>query len=408
MRKVLIGVFLMAIYMSLLTPLMAQPSVVGKGAILIDSKSGEVLFEKNAHEQMYPASTTKILTTLLGVEHGNFDKMVTCSKLASIAGGSSIYMIEGETIKFGDLLYGVMLKSANDGSVIVAEEVSGSVEEFANLMNQRAKETGALNTNFTNPNGMPDEAHVTTPHDMAMITREAMRNPKFREISGTKVKEIERTVPEAMTRLINHNKLLWNYEGANGGKTGYTRAAQQCLVGTAEREGQEFIAVVFGSVGTSIWSDVTSLLDYGFENYKTETLAKAGDFIGNYPIRDSEEKVEVVIKNDLYKTVPLGEVAFEKDINLPQTFDAPIKKGQVLGEMAFSSGGQVVGTVDLVAANQINVKPKPFIKIGSWVGKAVGGAVGAFAVVAVAAKLYYRRKRKIARKRRLARYKYDE
>jgi D-alanyl-D-alanine carboxypeptidase len=251
------------------------PQIVSESAVLMDAKTGQVLYEKNMHTQLYPASITKILTILLGIEHGQQQDKVTMSREAvfSILRGSShIALTDGEEITLEQALMAAMLPSANDASNGIAEHISGSVEDFAVLMNQRAREAGALNSNFVNPHGLPDEEHVSTAYDMAMITRVALQNDKFRGIFGTVRYTIPSTnkQPESRDLWSEHRMLTTNkfyYEGVIGGKTGYTAISQNTLVTAAQRGDRELIAVVMKSQAYGVYTDTMALFDYGFNQF---------------------------------------------------------------------------------------------------------------------------------------------
>ncbi|MHB8172314.1 MAG: D-alanyl-D-alanine carboxypeptidase family protein [Thermincolia bacterium] len=330
------------------------PQVVGKAAILIDTRTGAVLYEKEIHQPLAPASTTKIMTALVAIEKGDLNQKVRTSRAASLEDGSSIWLLEGEEMTLEDLIYSVLLNSANDASLVVAETIGGSKEGFARMMNEKAKQVGAKNSNFVNPNGLPEENHYSTAYDLALITKEAMNNPKFRKMVATKVREIPRQQPTALKRLISHNKLLWRYEGAIGVKTGYTVEAQQCLVASAQRGEREFISVVLGSKGQNIWSDSTKLLDYGFNNYKNLPLTKFGEQVAEIEVVGGESKVRIVTGENLYWTTFLQENRMpQSQMLLKGDLVAPVTKGQKVGTMIYSLEGREVGRVELITANQV-------------------------------------------------------
>lgn len=233
--------------------------LVGASAILIDADTGEVLYEKNKDEQHYPASTTKMMTAILAIENLDLNKNIPIDADTPFTEGSRMYLIEGETISGKDVMYGMMLDSANDAAVAFAKKVSGTVEDFAKLMNEKAKEVGAKNTHFVNPNGLHDEKHVTTAYDLAMIARYCMRNETFRHYVGTYHYVIPATNKQQERPMYNTNRMLYDektkvtvggeqrgckYEGITGIKTGYTSNAQGCLVASAKRGNMELIAVV--------------------------------------------------------------------------------------------------------------------------------------------------------------------
>ncbi|MFX4261401.1 D-alanyl-D-alanine carboxypeptidase family protein [Pelotomaculum propionicicum] len=328
----------------------AAPAVTGEAAVLMDFTNGQVLFEKNPEQRMYPASTTKIITAIIALESGKINDMVTIPLEASIVEGSAIGLQEGEQISLGDLIYALMLNSGNDSAIAIACHLGGSVEGFVKMMNKKAAEIGAVNTHFNNSNGLPDPDHYSTARDMALIARYAMRNAQFRDIVATKIQVIKRNDPEAQTFLGNHNKMLWNYDGAIGVKTGYTDDAGQCLVTAAVRDGRELISVVMKSEGTNIWSDSSALLDYGFTDFKTVTLAEAGKHITDIPLKFGVlENTPVVTAGAMKYNVPLtGQTEITSKAVLNENLKAPAKAGIKAGELAFYADGRELGRVDLV------------------------------------------------------------
>lgn len=234
-----------------------------RAAVLIDGKSGKVLFEKNKDERLPMASTTKIMTGLLACESKKMKKVVTVSPVASGTEGSSLWLEPGEKQTLENLTYGLMLRSGNDAAVAIAEYLGGSTEAFALMMNERAKKIGVQNTGFQNPNGLDAEGHFTTAYDLALISREAMKNKKFRKIVSTKSKTIPWESSEWDRSLTNHNKMLWRYEGCNGIKTGFTKKSGRCLVTSAKRGKTELICVTLNAPDD--WNDHTKMLDYGIE-----------------------------------------------------------------------------------------------------------------------------------------------
>jgi serine-type D-Ala-D-Ala carboxypeptidase (penicillin-binding protein 5/6) len=244
-----------------------------RALLLMDAKTGKILYQKDADVRLPPASTTKVLTAILTLEsHKRFNDLLTVSKAATRVPASKLYLKPGQTVSVEDLLYGVLLASANDASVVLAEGIGGSVERFAEFMTKKAHDLGATNTHFSNPHGLTAADHYSTARDLALIFRYAMRNPIFRQIVHTKmssVRSVSAGKRSARARLIsvrNHNRLLWNYDGAIGGKTGYTFAAQKCFVGAVERNGITLIVSLLGS--RDLWGDTKRLLEYGFDNYE--------------------------------------------------------------------------------------------------------------------------------------------
>jgi serine-type D-Ala-D-Ala carboxypeptidase (penicillin-binding protein 5/6) len=237
------------------------------GAIVIDGYTGRTLYNKNADVRQYPASTTKIMTALLVIEAGSLDQEITIAVEDSKVGESSLSIKPGETYTREQMLYGLMLKSANDVAHALGRDNSGTVESFALKMTQRARELGAMNTSFMNPHGLHHIEHYTTPHDLALITRYAMNQPMFRKIVGTgRHPWVPQSKPEQTWMLLNHNRLLTRFEGCTGVKTGYTNPAQHTLVSAALRSPREVIAVVMHDGKLQKWEDSMLLLSHGLDN----------------------------------------------------------------------------------------------------------------------------------------------
>jgi D-alanyl-D-alanine carboxypeptidase (penicillin-binding protein 5/6) len=239
-----------------------EPKVIAESAATIDSFTGEFVFVKNENAAQYPASSTKILTALLVIEAGDLDKLVTVDLSDTKVEPSNLELKPGEQYTRRQLLYGLMLKSANDVAMALARDNAGSVEAFAEKMNRRAVELGATNSHFVNPNGLHNPDHYTTAHDLALIARTAMEQPFFRQIVST-IYYTWKSPAGPIYQLRNHNRLLRHFAGCNGLKTGYTRAAQQVLVSSALREGHEVISVVLHTDKPGIWDDSKLLLSYG-------------------------------------------------------------------------------------------------------------------------------------------------
>ena len=239
------------------------------GAIVIDALTGKVLYERNAEAPQYPASTTKIMTALLVIEEGDLDHEVECTLEDSKVGESSLNLKPGQRFTRRQMLYGLMLKSANDVAHALGRDNAGSIEAFAEKMTRRAKELGAQNTHFANPNGLHDPNHYTTPRDLALIARAAMQQPYFRQVVGTR--EYNWQVGGSIDPLHNHNRLLDRYPGCTGVKTGYTIPAQQVLVSSAMRGNREVISVVMHTDKPGIWNDSMLLLSYGLDHLTEST-----------------------------------------------------------------------------------------------------------------------------------------
>jgi len=345
----------------------AIPEITGEAAVLIDSRNGQLLYEKNSSQRMYPASTTKILTAIIALESGKINDVVTISAESCNVEGSAIGLQAGEKLPMIDLLYAMMLNSGNDAAMAIANHVAGSIEGFAELMNKKAAAVGAVNSHFNNPSGLPDPNHFTTAHDMALIASYAMQNPEFRKIVATQVRTIERADPLAQTFFANSNKLLWRYEGAIGVKTGYTNDAGQCLVSAANRQGRELIAVVFKDEGSNIWTDSMALLDYGFNYFDNVCLTQAGKSAGEVEVYyGKSETVPVQTGSSLYYNFPKDQaVDIRTEVQQAGIIKAPVKEGEKVGELVFFSGDHELGRVDLLAQKEVD--RKTMAKIWPWV-----------------------------------------
>ena len=323
--------------------------VDAKAAVLIDADSGRVLFAQNADEMLPMASTTKIMTAVLALENCALDEPVTAGENASGVEGTSIYLSVGETLSMEHMLYGLLLRSGNDAAVAIAEHVAGSVESFAEMMNARAEELGA-DAHFVNPHGLPAEGHAASALGMAKIMRHAMTIPEFRTITATQRKIIPWVGNEYSRVLENKNRLLSTYEGANGGKTGYTNAAGRCLVFSAERDGLSLIGVV---LNCPTWFDTAeTILDYGFENFHAETALVEGQAVGEAPLRGgASDTVAVVAGGSLRSAIALGTPYTVRYIY--KELSAPVARGDVVGTARMESGGEVVAVCPLLAAGDV-------------------------------------------------------
>ena len=325
-------------------------TVAAKGAVLIDGASGRVLFGQNENEPFPMASTTKVMTTLLALENAALDEVVTAGKNAAGVTGTSLYLSQGERLSMEHMLYGLMLRSGNDAAVAVAEHIAGSVPAFAKLMNRRAEALNA-DAHFVNPHGLDAEGHKTSALGLARIMREAMKNPVFRTITGTKRKIIPWVGNEYSRVLENKNKLLTTYEGATGGKTGFTNRAGRCLVFSAEREDMELIGVV---LNCPTWFDTaTVMLDYGFEHFRMERAFDGGETVRAVPVINGEDAaVNAKAEDALKAAVPIGS-AVDIVVTLPDSLDAPVHGGDIIGTAAIKTGGDVIAQCNLVAAGNV-------------------------------------------------------
>lgn len=369
-----------------------EKNLSSEAVLLMEASTGKVVYEKNGYEKKYPASTTKIMTAILAIEHCNLNETATASEFAinSVPSGYSTANIQiGETLSVKDLLYALMLQSANESAVILAEHVSGSQEAFANLMNEKAKELGCKNTHFINPNGIHDENHYTTAYDLALITQYAMKNQTFRDIVKTTSFTLPATTsyPSESRTYANTNNLIiydarnrpdnYYYKYATGVKTGYTSAAKNCLVASAEKNGIEYISVVLGasityeSTGSVShrYVDTISLFDYAFDNFSFRKLKSANNLIKTIKIENGkkdENSLDLLIASDVNSLVSLDNKSnqIDPEITLKEGLSAPIAKGDIVGTISYKVEG-INYTTDLIAGNDVEeYKPN---KIGLYI-----------------------------------------
>ena len=370
-------------------------------AVVIDADSGQVLFERNAHAHRAPASTTKIMTSLLAVESGKLDEYVTISRRAAQVGEASIYLKEGERLKLRELLYGVLLSSGNDASTAVAEFLGGGDEgKFVDMMNKRAQELGLKDTHFSNPHGLPAENHYSSAYDLAMLLRTAEKLPDWNGIAETKVKRIPFQGKIDGRTLKSHNKMLWLYPYALGGKTGYTVAAGRCFVGSARKNGRMAVEAALNS--QDLWVDTQSLMAYGLDNFENVVVAKKGEVVGTIPIQSGYNRVvEVIAPRDVTVCLPKGssdKSNLQQVWQLPDELTAPIDENQPVGQLIVRQGERVLQTVPLVAAQAVPVAASPWENISSWF---LPGALAASMVSLFRLQEVRRRRRAKKRARRL-------
>ena len=334
------------------------PETLSPGVILMEESTGTILYEKNMDEAHYPASITKIMTTLLALENGNLSDMVTFSDDAiNNTEGSGIARDYGEQMTLEQCLYGVMLESANECAYAVAEHVGGTVENFVDMMNAKAKELGCTNTHFANPHGLQDENHYTTAHDMALIAQAAYQNETFRIIIGTKMYTIPPTNKHAEeTVLRNHHDMLCTYHNANrkylypycvGGKTGYTATANSTLVTYAEKDGMTLICVVMNTQSPNQFIDTVNLFDYAFDNFQVLNVAE----------NDTDYSAETTVDNgNLNNIAPFVELDKDAVIVLPKTAEFSDTSSsveyndsdpEIAGSITYTYAGRNVGKADI-------------------------------------------------------------
>ena len=337
------------------------PSVSAQSAVLIDGRSGSVLFEKQADLRLPMASTTKIMTALVALEYLPLDTVITVDPRAVGVEGSSVYLVTGEQLTLEQLLYALLLESANDAATAIAIGVADSVEAFAELMNQTARDMGLENTCFQNPHGLDHAEHYTTARELAQIASEALKHPTIATIVATRKTTIPHSGNDGVRLLVNHNRLLRDYENAIGVKTGYTKRSGRCLVSAAEENGAMLIAVTLNAPDD--WRDHTSLLDYGFSKMETVTLCEAHQICMPVSVVGGEQNAVFVSNSDeLTVAIPINHSEIKKIVEVPRFLYASVEAGETVGRLVYQSDldgdgtAETIGEVALTA--QTSVKQK--------------------------------------------------
>ncbi len=332
-----------------------------KSAIMLEASTGKIIFEKNANEKLPMASMTKMMTLLIimeNIENGNIkwsDSVITSEHAASM-GGSQIFLEVGEEMTVEELVKGICIASGNDAAVAMAEKIGGTEEEFVKLMNKKAKELQLKNTNFTNACGLDSDNHYSSAHDMAIIGKELVKYDKILEYTGTYEDYLRKNTDKSFW-LVNTNKLVRYYKGVDGLKTGYTEKAGFCITTTAKKDNMRLITVVMGEPSTKIRNaETTSMLDYGFNTYKIDTVASSKKIIASKKVTNGIDKIaNIVPKTDInILNTKLGtkrNVTY--NLELP-TISAPIKKGDSIGKINVMENNKIIMTIDATTTKDIN------------------------------------------------------
>lgn len=353
------------------------PDITAPNAILIDYETGKVLFDKNGHVPAQPASTTKIMTAILTLENANLNDRIHLDYQPNVD-GSSMFLLEGESFTVEELLKALLIRSANDSAEVLAVHIAGSVEDFVVMMNKRAKELGALKTNFVNPHGLPDPDHITTAHDLALMAKHAMTFDVFRDIVSTPMLTLEATKETPEDRIYrNTNKFLWAtgrantmlYEGEyveykydiiDGIKTGYTSKSKHCLVSTGVKDGYRVISVILGAEGErELYGDTRSLIDYGHNNFKLVKLFVRDSSKLSVGVENGrKESLDLVGKNEKYVVLATNRDTDDlvESISIDEDIRAPISRGQILGRVTYFSDNEPIAEIDLIAKDNIEEK----------------------------------------------------
>lgn len=347
-----VGLFILLFLMYNQCGALSQGDSSARAACVLDMETGRVLFSASMNDRLPMASTTKVMTALLAIENGDLSDPVTCSRNAFGVSGTSIYLAEGETLTLEEMLLGLMLSSGNDAAVAIAEHIGGSVEGFAQMMNARAKEIGAMNTNFVNPHGLPVDGHYTTAYDLALIAREAMSNDTFRRIVSTQQASISWEGRTYNRLLKNKNALLSSYAGATGVKTGFTSKAGRCLVFGAQREGMEVIGVVLNCAD---WFDEAArLMDLCYESYDMTHMLGPRESAGQIPVLGGrKESVDMCLMEELRVPLAEGESA-QVVLEVPYSVEAPVYPGMHLGTARLVLDGTVLAQSEIVASERVD------------------------------------------------------
>ncbi len=333
-------------------------SVSAKSAILIDANSETVLYEKNGREKLPMASTTKIMTALVAIEGFDLEETISIPSEATGIEGSSIYLCVGEKLTLRQLLYALLLSSANDAATAIAIHCSGSIEAFAEKMNSTAKAIGLESTHFDNPHGLDSKDHYTTAYDLAKLTAYALKISEFKKIVSTYKAEIPLGDNKNARLLVNHNKLLRSYDGAIGVKTGFTKKSGRCLVSAAERNGTVLIAVTLKAPDD--WRDHTVMLDYGFENYVSEKLSPDPSVFSMPVVSGTASTVACAAREDIYALLPKDHGVLICRIEMPRFEYAPIAKGEILGKVTYFCDGQELASTDIVALQDTSLEKQKY------------------------------------------------
>lgn len=339
------------------TPVGTVLDIKARSAILLEPDTLTILYDSNSDEKLPPASITKIMSLILimeAIDRGDFttEDVVSASDHAASMGGSQIWLKPGESMTVDDLLKATVIASANDATVALAEKVAGSEEGFVSMMNEKAKALGMTNTVFKNATGLDAEGHISTAHDVALMSAELLRHPLIKKYSTVWMDSLR----DGKSELVNTNKLVRFYEGTTGLKTGTTSNAGYCLAASAARDGMELVAVIMGGeTSPARFEGAKKLLDYGFSNYSVTKIEP--DFN-----EDTKIKVNGGVQNELPLSAGEGfslllkkseRAEIKQTVNLPKSVSAPVEKGETIGEIEVYSGDNLIGTIDIVAAESI-------------------------------------------------------
>lgn len=359
----------------------------GESAILMDYDTLEILYEKNSHLKLYPASTTKTMTAILAIELGNLKDVIKVDEeIIKLTKGSHIALDYDEEMTLEDLLHALLIQSANDAALAIGKHISGSVDGFVKLMNEKAVELGALDTNFVNPNGLHNDEHVSSAYDLALIGKYAMENELFRSIVIKPTYVIGPTNKKSESRTLRSTNLFMlgndtiNYEGKTipikldgvlGGKTGYTPQAQNCLITVTEKDNRRFLTVVMKSSGKEVYADTHKLINYGLNNFQNATLGHANEYMGNFQLENADLPfVAGVLDKDFnYPILKENLDKIEKKTVISPNIEFPISIGSVLGTSEYYLNGKLLGSTNIISTAEVSKIKSPSILsiiLGYW------------------------------------------
>ncbi|MBI4744850.1 MAG: D-alanyl-D-alanine carboxypeptidase [Actinobacteria bacterium] len=338
-----------------------NPPVNATSAILVDAKTGQILYQQNANEKRAIASTTKMMTAIVVLENRKLDEIVTVSQQASDTGEEEMYLAPGEQRSVEDLIYGILLKSANDAAIALAEHTAGSVEKFAEMMNAKAKAIGANNTNFTNPHGLNDVNHYSTAYDLALMGRYALGNPKFAQVVASRIATIPWPGNPYQRTLENHNKLLkLYYPYATGIKTGYTKQAGHSLAASAKKNNIELISVILNAPNSqTLFSESRRLLEFGFKGFAKKRVIYKKKLYGALKPKKGDSKLKAAAENN-FDVLTANDKSTKNEITtsvvVNKNLKLPIIKGQKVGLVEIKQRSLSLGTINLKAENTVEQK----------------------------------------------------
>ncbi len=336
------------------SPSYAMDLSAAQAAVCMDAQTGRVILEQNAHMKLGMASTTKVMTGIIAVEHGELQEIVTVGKNAQGVEGTSIYLVEGEQQTMENLVYGLMLESGNDAAVAIAEHISGTCEQFAKLMNEKAQKIGAMNTNFVNPHGLYDPMHYTTAYDLALISAYAMKNDTFAKIAKAPNCAMPWPGHDGNKVFYNRNRLLNLYDGCDGVKPGYTPETGRTLVGSATKNNMRIITVTLNC--RDDWNLHSRMLDYAFANYRLLAVVENNKNSGTIQIKGGNEyETALVTKGRVDICIKNGEKPnIEIEYDIPKYVWAPVASGRIVGYANVKADGNPIGSVPLLAQDKVD------------------------------------------------------